>query len=208
MEGVRNVLEFARSVQRRNGLGRLSYVSTAYVAGCRKGNVSEDDLSDQYGFSNNYEQSKFEGESLIREAGRELPVSVFRPGMVVGDSKTGAVKTFNTFYFPLRLYLTGKLKYFPVSPDMKVNLVPCDLVSEAIAGLTFDPQAAGRTFHLTLPAEALPTVREMIQFTRQWAAETLFVRLPSPFFLPVPIRRLQWLGRFLNQKSPIRLKNS
>ncbi len=204
VEGVRNIIEFARSVQCRNGLGRLSYVSTAYVAGCRKGNVTEEELTGRYGFSNNYERSKFEGESLVRKAGRELPVSVFRPGMVVGDSQNGAVKTFNTLYFPLRLYLTGKLKFFPVNPDMKVNLVPCDLVSEAIAGLTFDPRAEGRTFHLTLPAGALPTVREMIQFTRQWAAETLFVRLPSPVFLPITISRLQWMGRFFHVKNPIR----
>ena len=204
VEGVRNILHFAYDAHRRNGLERFSYVSTAYVAGGRKGSVSEEELTDRYGFSNHYELSKFEGESLVREAGKELPVSVFRPGMVVGDSKSGAVKNFNTLYFPLRLYLTGKLKFFPVDPNMKVNLVPCDLVSEAIAGLSFNPQAEGRTFHLTLPAEALPTVREMIQFTRQWAAENLFVRLPSPVFLPVSIQRLKWLGRFFREKSPIR----
>lgn len=204
VEGVRNILEFAYSAHRRSGLDRFSYVSTAYVAGVRKGSVPEEELTDRYGFSNHYELSKFEGESLVREAGRELPISVFRPSMVVGDSKSGAVKTFNTLYFPLRLYLTGKLKFFPVDPDMKINLVPCDLVSEAIAELTFDPQAEGRTFHLTLPAGALPTVREMIQFTRKWAAENLFVRLPHPVFLPVSIRRFQWLGRFLNEKNAIR----
>lgn len=204
VEGVRNVLEFARSVHRRNGLGRLSYVSTAYVAGCCKGSVSEENLTDRYGFSNHYELSKFEGEKLVRKAGEELPVSIFRPGMVVGDSKSGAVKTFNTLYFPLRLYLTGKLKFFPVDPNMKVNLIPCDFVSEAIARLAFDPRAEGLTFHLTLPAEALPTVREMIQFTRQWAAEHLSVRLPAPVFLPVSIRRFQWLEQFFDEKNATR----
>jgi long-chain acyl-CoA synthetase len=204
VEGVRNILEFARSAHRGGGLERFSYVSTAYVAGGRKGCVAEEDLTDRYGFSNRYEQSKFAGESLVREAGKALPVSIYRPGMVVGDSKKGAVKTFNTLYFPLRLYLTGKLKFFPVDPDMKVNLVPCDLVSEAIAGLTFDPRAEGMTFHLTLPYEALPTVREMIRFTGQWAAENLFVGLPSPVFLPVSIGSFQWAGRFFREKSPIR----
>ena len=202
--GVCNALEFARSAHRSNGLDRFSYVSTAYVAGGRKGCVSEEELTDRYGFSNYYELSKFEGETLVREAGKELPVSVFRPGMVVGNSKNGAVKTFNTLYFPLRLYLTGKLRFFPVDPDMKVNLVPCDLVSEAIARLTFDLRAEGLTFHLTLPAEALPTVGEMIQFTRQWAAENHYVRLPSPVFLPISVGNFQWAGRFFRGKSPIR----
>lgn len=204
VQGVRNSLEFAYAVHRRNRLNRFSYVSTAYVAGGRKGIISEEDLTDRYGFSNPYEQSKYEGETLVREAGRELPISVFRPGMVVGDSESGAVKTFNTLYFPLRLYLTGKLKFFPVNPNMKINLVPCDLVSEAIAGLTFDSRAEGRTFHLTLPADSLPNVREMIQFTRQWAADNLSLRLPAPIFLPMPIRHFQWMGSFLHEKSPVR----
>jgi len=204
VEGVRNVLELAYDVHRLHGLTRFSYVSTAYVAGGRKGIVPEDALTDRFGFSNHYELSKFEAEELVREAGKQLPVSVFRPGMVVGDSHNGAVKTFNTMYFPLRLYLTGKLKYFPVDPSLKINMVPCDYVSEAIVKLTFDPQAEGLNFHLTLPADALPTVREMIQFTREWAADNLHVKLPSPVFLPVTVNRFQWLDRFFNTKRAVR----
>lgn len=199
--GVRNLLDLAFAIHCSYGLTRLSYVSTAYVAGGRKGVVSEDALTDLYGFSNNYELSKYEAESLVRAAEKELPVSVFRPGMVVGDSKTGAIKTFNTIYFPLRLYLTGKLRILPVNPSLRINIVPCDYVSEAIVKLTFDPQAAGLTFHLTLPAESLPTVGEMVQFTRKWSAEKLHLKLPAPIFLPLPISRLKWLNRFLPKNS-------
>ncbi len=202
--GVQNILHFAYAIHRHHGLIRFSHVSTAYVAGRRKGTVTEDMLSDKFGFSNNYELSKYEAESLVREAGKELPISVFRPGMVVGDSKNGAIKTFNTIYFPLRLYLTGKLKFFPVSPSLKINMVPCDYVSEAIVKLTFDPKAQGLKFHLTLPEKSLPTVREMIQFTRKWAMEKLHIKLPTPIFLPVPVSRFQWLGRFLPEKSAVR----
>ena len=60
VEGVRNVLGLAYDVQSLHGLTRLSYVSTAYVAGGRKGIVTEDALTDQFGFSNHYELSKFE----------------------------------------------------------------------------------------------------------------------------------------------------
>ncbi len=204
VDSVRNLLELARDIHRCHGLDRFSYVSTAYVAGRRKGIVFEEELTDRYGFSNSYELSKYEGESLVREAQKELPVTVLRPGMVVGDSRTGAVKTFNTMYFPLRLYLTGKLKIFPVDPSLKINMVPCDYVSEAIAKLTFDPKAEGQNYHLTLPEDALPTVREMILFTREWAAERLHVRLPVPIFLPVPASGFQWLGHFFREKSAVR----
>lgn len=203
VEGTRNVLEFARKAHRLHGLTRFSYVSTAYIAGGRKGFVPEDALTGRHGFSNHYEQSKFEAEALVRDAGKELPVSVFRPGMVIGDSKTGAVKTFNTMYFPLRLYLTGKLKFLPVNPSLKVNMVPCDYVAQAIAKLTFDPRAEGLNFHLTLPPVALPTVKEMILLTREWAAEKLSVQLPKPVFLPVKLRRFKWLSRFFRTKSPV-----
>lgn len=204
VDGTRSVIALAYDVHRHYGLERLSYVSTAYVAGGRKGAVPEDELTDRYGFSNHYELSKYEAESLIQEAGKELPVSVFRPGMVVGDSKSGTVKNFNTIYFPLRLYLSGKLKFLPVDPAMKINMVPGDYVSEAIVRLTFEPRAEGLAFHLTLPAEALPDVRELISFTRTWAEETLHVRLPAPVFLPVSLRRLQSLGRFFPEKSAVR----
>lgn len=210
--GVCNLLDLAYAIHRHHGLVRFSHVSTAYVAGRRKGTVPEDELTDRYGFSNNYELSKFEAETQVREAGKELPISVFRPGMVVGHSENGAIKTFNTIYFPLRLYLTGKLKLFPVRPSLKINLVPCDYVSEAIVRLTFDPEAQGRTFHLTLPAESLPTVREMIQSTRKWAAEKLHLKLPAPIFLPIPISRLavplgfvaRHVTRFLPGMSSVR----
>lgn len=203
VDSIQNILDLAYAVHQHHGLVRFSHVSTAYVAGRRKGRISEDALTNCYGFSNNYEQSKFEAESYVMAAGKELPISVFRPGMVIGDSKNGAIKTFNTIYFPLRLYLTGKLKFFPVNPSLKINMVPCDYVSEAIVKLTFDPKAQGLSFHLTLPNESLPTVKEMINFTRNWAKENLHLKLPTPIFLPFPVSRFQWIGRFLPRKNVI-----
>ena len=53
--------------------------------------------------------------------------------MIVGDSRTGAVRTFNTVYAPLRRYLTGRRRLVPVRPGLRVNLVPVDWVADAIA---------------------------------------------------------------------------
>ena len=53
---------------------------------------------------------------LVRAAMDELPIAIARPGMVVGDSRTGAITTFNTVYAPLRLYMTGRLRVFPMRP--------------------------------------------------------------------------------------------
>jgi len=66
----------------------------------------------------------------------ELPISVYRPGMIVGHSRSGAIRTFNTLYYPLRLYLTGRLRVLPARRGLRVNLVPVDYVAEAIARLS------------------------------------------------------------------------
>ena len=153
VQGTANVIEFAKQTTH---LERLSHISTAYVAGGATGTVSEEQLTDQYGFFTNYEQSKYEGEQLLQAAKTELPISVFRPSMVVCDSKTGAIKTFNTFYFPLRLYLTGRMRLMPVSRSLRINIVPVDYVAKAVVELTFEPKAAGKTFHTVAPYDSLP----------------------------------------------------
>lgn len=189
VQGVANVLELARAAYRSGGLKRFAHVSTAYVAGCRPGSVPETALTDAFGFSSSYEQTKYEGERLVQAARDELPISVFRPGMIVGHSRSGAIRTFNTLYYPLRLYLTGRLRVLPAHRGLRVNLVPVDYVAEAIVRLTFAPEAAGLTFHLTAPDATLPTAGELIEATRQWALERLGLRLPRLLFLPLPLPR-------------------
>ena len=105
--------------------------------------------------------------------------------MIVGDTRTGAVKTFNSVYVPLRRYLTGRLRVVPTRPGLRVNIVPVDWVADAIVRLTFDPAAAGRTVHLTAPLEALPRADELLSLVRRWAADQLDVRLPRPLFVPL-----------------------
>jgi long-chain acyl-CoA synthetase len=188
VQGTANMLELARLAQRDHGLERYAHVSTAYVAGGRSGTIAEADLTGEYGFSCTYELSKYEGECLVQAAKSELPVSVFRPGMIVGATDTGEIRTFNTFYFPLRLYLTGKLPVIPADPALPVNIIPVDYVAEAIVRLTFCLEAKGLNFHLTAPAWSLPQAGELIEFVRAWAREQLGLRLSRPAFVRLPSR--------------------
>jgi long-chain acyl-CoA synthetase len=185
--GTANVLTLASAVHKDHGLTRLSHVSTAYVAGGRTGDVPEDSLSDEYGFYSKYELSKFEGEKLVQQARQELPISIFRPGLVVGDSETGSIKTFNTLYYPIRLYLTKHPVIIPASPKLRINMVPVDYVADAIFRLTFVSEAEGLNFHLVVPWGKLPDAREFIGFLRCWAGKRMNINLPRPIFLPLPV---------------------
>jgi len=191
VQGTANVLEIARNAHHEHGLTRFSHVSTAYVAGGRRGEIPENTLTDEHGFLSPYELSKYESELIVQAAKVEFPISVFRPGMIVGDSHTGYIKTFNTLYFPVRLYITGRLKVLPLSSSLRINLVPVDYVASAVARLTFDPQAEGTNFHLTAPFESLPTAGELISFVREWTQERLGITLSRPLYFPIPISVIQ-----------------
>jgi long-chain acyl-CoA synthetase len=195
--GTAHLLELGLAAHRDHVLERFAYVSTAYVAGRRTGEVPEESLSDEAGFANIYERTKYQAELLVREAGKEIPVSVFRPGMIIGDSQSGAITTFNTLYLPLRLYLSGRLGMIPARSNLPVNLVPVDYVTEAIVRLVFENEACGKTFHLVAPPEALPRIGQLLRLVRSWARAELGLRLPRPLFLPLPLRVLRSVARRL-----------
>ncbi len=181
--GTENVLSFAELIQEDHPLKRFSHISTAYVAGTGSGRIMEDSLENS-GFSSLYEESKYEGELRVREASDKFPVSVFRPGEIVGDSVTGYVKNFNTLYYPLKLYLRGEMSVFPIKKSMRVNMVPVDYVANSVIKITYDDTAAGKTFHLTAPTSLQPTVGELIDAVRDWAKENISLDLKKPVFLP------------------------
>lgn len=200
-EGTSHVLQLACEIHEDHGLCRFSHVSTAYVAGRGKGLIDEDSLSDEEGFLSNYEKSKYESELEVKNS--NLPISIFRPGMIVGDSKTGYVKTFNTLYVPLRLYLSGKQRIIPIKSSAKINLVPVDYIADVIIRLTFDSRAEGLTFHLTAPYDSLPSVGELIKFVRNWALKNLDYKIPRPIFAPILVPLIKKISntKFISNPS-------
>lgn len=194
VQGTQNVLKLAQLVHEDHGLERFSHVSTAYVAGGKRGTVSEESLTSEYGFLSDYEKTKFESEIEVKKS--SFDISIFRPSMIVGDSSTGYIKTFNTVYVPLRLYLTGKLKVIPVSKSMKINLVPVDYVADSVVNLTFHKRAVNKTFHLTAPKESLPTVKELIEFAKVWSKENLNFKLNNPIYIPLNANSIQKISSF------------
>ena len=100
VDGTGNVLELCAACER---LERLNYVSTAYVAGVRKGVVYEHELALGQAFKNHYESTKFQAEVWVRDAMDEVPTTIYRPAIVVGDSGTGETQKFDGPYYMLRV---------------------------------------------------------------------------------------------------------
>ena len=185
VDGTLNVLLFAGECMRIGRFQRLVHVSTAYVAGTREGLVFEGELVDK-GFNSLYEQSKFGAEQLVRSAFDAIPTCVVRPALIVGDSTTGFAATFNTLYYPLKLYLKGQLPVIPVSAKQKLNMVPVDFVAQVIVRALLDEHSAGKTFHAVVPASEQPTAAEMLAFVRSWAKANLQFDPGAVRFAPVP----------------------
>lgn len=154
VEGTRRMLDFAERCEARGGLRRFSYISTAYVAGEHSGGFCEGDLDVAQGFRNGYEQSKFEAELAVGERIGRLPITVLRPSIIVGDSRSGWTASFNVLYWPLQALARGAYPVLPARVDAPVDVVPVDYVADATLALSAAPGAEGRTYHLTASANA------------------------------------------------------
>jgi thioester reductase-like protein len=162
VEGTRRVLELAERCHARGGLRRLSYISTAYVAGQHTGCFSEDDLDVGQSFRNAYERSKFEAERVVARAHTRMPITVLRPSIVVGERDSGWTASFNVLYWPLRAFARGTYMALPARRDAPVDVVPVDYVTDAIFALSQAPEAEGSTYHLTAGAYAT-NVGELVE---------------------------------------------
>lgn len=149
--GTRNVIELASACRK---LERLCHFSAASVSGTRKGVIMEDELVARQRFHNVYEETKYRAEVLARDAARRLPVTILRPGIIVGDSRTGEIEKLDGPYYLIKLIVGSRLDValpLPGQGSAPLYLVPIDYVVDAAFALARDPRAVGRTFHLVDP---------------------------------------------------------
>ena len=147
VEGTRAVIELA---QRLNAT--FHHVSSIAVAGDFAGEYTEDDFDVGQQLPTPYHQTKFEAELLVRSA-PGLRYRIYRPAVVVGDSRTGEMdKVDGPYYF---FGVLAKLAVLPsltpiLLPDTgRTNIVPVDHVVDALVALMHAEGRDGQTFHLT-----------------------------------------------------------
>lgn len=151
LEGTKNVNELVRSLP---NLKRYNYVSTCYVAGKRADRILESELEHKAGFRNHYEETKYLAEVEVERLKEEVAVTVFRPSVVVGDSKTGETAKYDGIYYLIHYLRKAPniLRLVNVgNPNVSLNLVPVDFVVDGIAALARDETAVGKTLALADP---------------------------------------------------------
>ena len=177
VEGTGNVLDLCSDCQR---LERLNYVSTAYVAGDRTGVVYEHELALGQGFKNHYESTKFQAELWVRHAMDKVPVTIYRPAIVVGDSRTGETQKFDGPYYILRTIARTMKTGIPQvgKEDASFNVVPVDFVVSALAAGAGDPASVGETLHLVDPDPI--SARGLVKrLSQEYANKEPSIKLPS-----------------------------
>ena len=167
VSGTENLLRFANSAKQK----RFHYISTAYVAGKREGVIFEDELDEEPQFNNEYEKSKFVAEQMVVQYAKDNAISytIYRPSIIVGDSRTGFTCKFDNLYLFSKVLLNIKNDYVnrqrqdstdqdgnvtirvPGDPNARVNLVPIDYVADAIVAISRKREAIGKILHIANP---------------------------------------------------------
>ncbi len=178
VEGTKHINKLALSLKR---LRHYHYVSTCYVAGKREGRILETELNHQAGFRNYYEESKYLAEVEVDRLKSELPVTIHRPAVVCGDSKTGETVKYDGVYY-LILYLLRwprVLSAFNIgNREVSLNLVPVDFVVDAMTALTMEERAVGKTVQLADP-DPLSTYELFNAIARSINGKGSVIRVPA-----------------------------
>lgn len=149
--GTINVLDLCEQAPK---FRRLNYISTCYVSGQRTGTILETELDEQQQFKNHYEETKFWAEIELKRRQDKLPSTIFRPGIVIGDSRTGQTDKYDGPYYLFKL-LIRLPEHMPLPQvgqgDAVVNLVPIDFVVDAISYLGAKEDTIGRTYQIADP---------------------------------------------------------
>lgn len=161
IEGTRNVVDFAAG----GDVDRLHYVSTVVVSGMYEGRFTEDMLQEGQKFANYYETTKHMAEVVVQNRMDEVPTTIYRPAVAVGDSETGETQKYDGPYaFVEALLDQGSTAVIPAprgSGEAEFNVVPRDFIVDALSYLSSIDESEGKVYHLADPDP--PTTVEMVK---------------------------------------------
>jgi NAD(P)-dependent dehydrogenase (short-subunit alcohol dehydrogenase family) len=192
--GTQGALDLAGAV----GAGCFHLVSSIAAAGLYRGTFTEDMFEEAEDLDHPYHRTKHDSEAMVRANGK-LPFRVYRPGIVLGHSRTGFIdKIDGPYYFfkalqKLRESWPRWIPLFGIEGGY-INLVPVDFVVDALVHLSHLPKRDGECFHLTDPKVC--RVGEMLNvFARAAHAPEMAFRLDAKIFAMAPEPLVQSIER-------------
>ena len=185
IDGTRHALDLAAAIK----AGVFHHTSSIAVAGLYPGIFREDMFDEAEGLDDPYLRTKHDSEKLVRNEKR-LKWRIYRPGMVVGDSKTGQIDKIDGPYYFFTLIKKLREVLPPWMPVLgiecgRINIVPVDFVADAMDHIAHKPRLDGHTFHLTDP-EPLRVGEVLNTFCRAGHAPEMTMRVDARMFAFVP----------------------
>ncbi len=168
VNGTKQILEIAHRRQNRANLKRIDIVSTAYIAGNFEGVVREGPPLEGIHFRNSYEQTKYEAELYAIKKMAILPITIFRPSIIVGETGNGKTHNFNTIYSFIKLYARGQWRILPANKETSIDLVAVDYVRDAMLSIRSKPESLGGVFHLTAGEGNVLTIADIVQLAEKY----------------------------------------
>jgi len=188
VEGTRHAVKFAAAVR----AGCFHHVSSIAAAGLYEGVFREDMFEEAEELDHPYFSTKHESEGVVRKE-REGAFRVYRPGFVVGHSKTGEIDKIDGPYYFFKTIQKMRDLLPPWMPTIgieggRINIVPVDFVADAIDHLAHKPGLDGKCFHLTDPSPH--RIGEVLNiFAKAAHAPQMTMRVNAKMFgfIPAPV---------------------
>jgi len=154
LRGTLHVLGLARKAVERGGLRRFSHVSTVAVAGRRQDETVQEDEAIDWDRPDYdpYARTKKFCEYMLERLLPDVPRTIFRPSVVLGDSRRPETTQFDmvkAFAF------LARLPALPLKPKDRIDIVPVDYVAEAVTRLHLAEAPDHRIYHLSAGEGAL-----------------------------------------------------
>ena len=188
VEGTRHAVQFAQSV----AAGCFEHVSSIAAAGLYDGVFREDMFDEAEDLDHPYFKTKHDSEAVVRDECKR-PFRIYRPGFVVGDSKTGYIDKIDGPYYFFKFLQKMRNMLPPWMPMIgieggRLNIVPVDYVADALDYLAHKKGLDGKCFHLTDPEPH--RIGEVLNiFAKAGHAPQMTMRLNARMFgfIPAPI---------------------
>lgn len=181
VRGTANLLDLLDQMPR---LRRFGYLSTTAISGTHTGRYSETDFDVGQRFKNFYEETKFEAEKRVRERMGRIPTTIFRPTIVVGDSKTGEIEKIDGPYYGLVMISRKLHLVLQRAPHAKCHIEPVDFVTNAIHAIMGREEAVGKTVHVADPNPL--TYDEFFDLViERWGTFRPLLRVPASWMYPL-----------------------